>query len=353
MTAGGMRRRRRHGRLGAAGAVAAVLALATLALAGSVGAGSKANIRIALVLPDYAQNAAILDVKNGAEAEAKKEGGVEVITTGNISADALVKAFEDAIAAKVDVIVYDTIDGKAVSPAIEKANKAGIPVVCYISCGIRGKHASKIEFDWVGIGRTEGVWLAKQLKAGVAKNGGTPVYVQVDTSKADPAVAAIYKGRDAAIKAAGVNPKKVITPPTNWDRAKGLTYATDVLTANPRIDAMTCNADSIALSCWQAMKAAGRTDIPFSGANGDCANLASILKGEQGFSVILFLKSGGAVAMKTAIAVAKGKPYQKAGTVPIQGVDRTLAERILAGTAKVPAGLDTLDRLKKAKAGCK
>ena len=55
---------------------------------------------------------------------------------------------------------------------------------------------------------------------------------------------------------------------------------------------MTCNADSIALSCWQAMKAAGRTDIPFSGANGDCANLASILKGEQGFSVILFLEVG-------------------------------------------------------------
>jgi ABC-type sugar transport system substrate-binding protein len=333
--------------------VLVVLSVAALVLTGSVGASSKANIRVALVLPDYAQNPAILDVKLGAEAEAKKIGGVEVITTGSISADNLVKAFEDAIAAKVDVIVYDTIDGKAISPAIEKANKAGIPVVCYVSCGVRGKHASKIVFDWVGIGKAEGVWLGKMLKAGAAKNGGTPVYVQVDTSKADPAVAAIYKGRNDAIKAAGVTPKSVVTPPTNWDRAKGLAYATDVLTGNPRIDAMTCNADSIALSCWQAMKAAGRTDIPFSGANGDCANLASILKGEQGFSVILFLKSGGGVAMKTAIAVAKGQKYAKSGIVPIQGVDKTLAENILSGKTKVPAGLDTLERLKKAKAGCK
>lgn len=348
MTAG----RKRHVRLALAAAVVAGAASA-LMLASSVGAGSAAKIRVALVLPDFAQNPAILDVKKGGEAEAKKLGNVEVITTGNISADGLVKAIEDAIAAKVDVILYDTIDGKATSPAIEKANKAGIPVVCYISCATRGKHAAKIEFDWVGIGRVEGTWLGKQLKLGKQKNGGTPVYAVVDTSKADPSVAGIYRGRDAAIRAAGVKPKVVSTPPTNWDRAKGLTYATDLLTANPRIDAMTCNADTIALACWQAMKAAGRTDIPFSGANGDCVNLASILKGEQDFSVILFLKSGAAVGMDTAVKVARKQPYKKAGIVPIQGIDRALALRVLSGKAKVPAGLDTLERLKKAKAGCK
>ena len=347
-----VRKRRTH--LRRAGYLAAATAVAaSLVLVGAVGAGGPAKVRIALVLPDFAQNAAILDVKKGAEAAAKTLGNVEVITTGNISADGQVRAIETAIAADVDVILYDTIDGKALSPAIEKANRAGIPVVCYISCALRGKHASKIEFDWVGIGRAEGKWLGRQLKAGQQKRGGTPVYAVVDTSKADPAVAGIYRGRDAAIRAAGVRPKVVSTPPTNWDRAKGLTYATDLLTANPRIDAMTCNADSIALSCWQAMKAAGRTDIPYSGANGDCVNLASILKGEQGFSVILFLKSGGAVAMQTAVKVARKQRYNKAGVVPIQGVDRPLAQRILSGKAKVPAGLDTLERLKKARAGCK
>lgn len=342
-----------RGRVGYWVAAAVVAAAAMLIQVGTVGAQSGAKIRIALVLPDFAQNPAILDVKKGAEAAAKKLGNVEVITTGNISAEGQVKAIETAIAADVDVILYDTIDGKAISPAIEKANKAGIPVVCYISCAIRGKHVSKIEFDWVGIGTVEGTWLGKQLKAGQQKRGGTPVYASVDTSQADPAVAGIYKGRDAAIRAAGVKPKVVITPPTNWDRAKGLTYATDLLTANPRIDAMTCNGDNIALSCWQAMKAAGRTDIPISGVNGDCANLASILRGEQGFSVILFLKSGGAVAMDTAVRVARKQPYKKALVVPIQGVDRALAQAILSGKAKVPAGLDTLERLKKARAGCK
>ena len=334
-----------------------VVSIAALITASTVTGATQATgakkLRIALVLPDYSQNPAILDVKKGAEAAAKTLGDVEVLTTGNISAEGQVKAFEDAIALKVDVIMYDTIDGKALSPAVIKANKAGIPVVCYVSCAARGEHAAKIEFDWFGIGKVEGAWLAKQLKAGQAKDGGTPVFAQVDTSKADPAVALIYKGRSAAIAAAGVKPKFAITPPTNWDRAKGLTYATDLLTANPRIDAMTCNADSIALSCYQAMKAAGRTSIPYSGANGDCVNLAAVLKGQQGYSVILFLKSGGAVAMDTAVRVGRKQPYKASGIVPIQGIDQALAKAILSGEAHVPAGLDTLIRLKAAQAGCK
>jgi ribose transport system substrate-binding protein len=320
--------------------------------AGSAAAAGK-TIRVALVLPDYAQNPAILDVKKGAEAAAKALGGVTVMTTGNISAEGQVKAVEDAIAAKVDVIMYDTIDGKAMTPAIVKANNAGIPVVCYVSCAVGGKHKAKIVFNWFGIGHVEGMWLGKMLKAGQQQNGGTPVFGVVDTSKADPAVALIYKGRNAAIAAAGVKPKVVTTPPTNWDRAKGLTYATDLLTANPRIDAMTCNADSIALSCYQAMKAAGRPNIPYSGANGDCPNLAAVLKGQQGYSVILFLKSGGVLAMNTAVAVGRGQPYKAAGVVPIQGIDRALGESILTGKTKVAPGLDTLQRLKAARAGCK
>jgi ribose transport system substrate-binding protein len=338
----------------------AVLAAATVALslavvtaAGASGKTSSKTIRIALVLPDYAQNPAILDVKKGAEAEAKKIGGIQVLTTGNISAEGQVKAIEDAIASKVDVILYDTIDGKATAPAIAKANAAGIPVVCYVSCAVSGQHKAKIVFNWFGIGKVEGQWLGKQLKAGQKKSGGTPVFGVVDTSKADPSVALIYKGRNAAIAAAGVKPKVVATPPTNWDRAKGLTYATDLLTANPRVDAMTCNADTIALSCYQAMKAAGRTDIPYSGANGDCVNLQAVLNGQQGYSVILFLKSGAVLAVDTAAAVALHKPYKASGTVPIQGIDHATAESILSGKTKVAAGLDTLQRLKAAKAGCK
>jgi ABC-type sugar transport system substrate-binding protein len=332
---------------------AAAVAAAAAAASSATNTASANPIRVALVLPDYSQNPAILDVKKGAEATAKTLGNVKVITTGNISAEGEVKAVEDAIASKVDVIVYDTIDGKAMAPAIAKANAAGIPVVCYVSCSVSGKHKAKIIFDWFAIGKTEGQWLGKELKAGQQKDGGTPVFGVVDTSKADPAVAIIYKGRNAAIAAAGVHPKVVTTPPTNWDAAKGLTYATDLLTANPRIDAMTCNADSIALACYQAMKAAGRTDIPYSGANGDCKNLAAVLSGQQGFSVILFLKSGAVIAMKTAVAIARHQPYKAAGVVPIEGIDQATAQAFLSGKKKVPAGLDTLQRLKAAKAGCK
>jgi hypothetical protein len=57
--------------------------------------------------------------------------------------------------------------------------------------------------------------------------------------------------------------------------------------------------------------------------------------------------------MKTAIEVGRGQPFKAAGVVPIQGIDRTLGQSILAGKTKVAPGLDTLQRLKAARAGCK
>jgi ABC-type sugar transport system substrate-binding protein len=313
---------------------------------------SQADLRIALILPDFTKNSAILGVKQGAEDAAKKLG-VTLITTGAGSADGQVKAVEDAIAAKVDAIVYDSISGDAFTNAVKEANKAGIPVVCYVSCAPGGKHASKIDFDFKAIGVPQGRWAGKALLAAQKKDGGTPVLAVVDTDKTDLAVAEIYKGFYQGIKESGVKYKQVISPPTAWDPAKGLRYASDLLASNPRIDVLYCNADTIALACYQAMKAAGRTDIPFNGANGDCANLKLLLEGRQAYDVILFLKAGATPALQTAVKAAQGKPVPASGKVPIQGLSTADAKAILAGTKKAPAGLNTRDLLKAAQAGCK
>jgi ABC-type sugar transport system substrate-binding protein len=313
---------------------------------------SQADVRIALILPDFTKNSAILGVKQGADDAAKKLG-VTLITTGSGSADGQVKAVENAIAAKVDAILYDSISGDAFTNAVKEANKAGIPVVCYVACAPGGKHASKIDFDFKGIGVPLGEWAGKALLAGQKKDGGTPVLAIVDTNKTDLAVKEIYKGFYEGIKKSGVKYKQVMSPPTAWDPAKGLTYAGSLLASNPRIDVLYCNADTIALACYQAMKAAGRTNIPFAGANGDCPNLKLLLDGIQAYEVILFLKAGAAPALEAALKAAQGKPVAATGKVPIQGLTTAQAKAILAGTTKAPAGLPTREMLKAAQAGCK
>ncbi len=337
------------------GVVLVVFAALAVLLVGAASGQSRAakdNLRIALILPDFTKNSAILGVKQGAEDEAKKLGNVTLITTGSGSADGQVKAVENAIAAKVDAILYDSISGNAFTNAVKEANKAGIPVVCYVSCAPGGKQASKIDFDFKAIGVPLGKWTGRTLIAAQKKNGGTPVLAIVDTDKTDIAVAQIYAGFNEALKATGVKYKQVMSPPTSWDPSKGLSYAGDLLTANPRIDALYCNADSIALACYQALKAAGRTDIPFYGANGDCTNLKLLLEGRQSYDVILFLRAGAAPALDTAVKAAQGKPVPATGKVPIQGLSTADAKAILAGTKKAPAGLNTQELLKAAQAGC-
>ena len=197
----------------------AVAALGVGAASGQNRAG-QADLRIALILPDFTKNSAILGVKQGADDAAKKLG-VTLITTGSGSADGQVKAVENAIAAKVDAILYDSISGGAFTNAVKEANKAGIPVVCYVSCAPGGKHASKIDFDFKAIGVPQGQWAGKMLLAAQKKDGGTPVLAIVDTDKTDLAVADIYKGFYEGLKASGVKYKQVMSPPTSWDPLQG------------------------------------------------------------------------------------------------------------------------------------
>src|SRR5205823_7744722 len=209
-----------------------ILALGVVA-AGAQGSSTSpsskaAKYRIALILPDFTANELILDQKNGAVA-AGKRNGVTLMITGSGSAETQVKAVQDAIGAKVDAIVYNTIDAKAMATAIKQANDANIPVICSNSC-TTGKHAVKVTFNYSIMGRLAGKWLGKQLPGGKGTLG------IVDTSRADASVQQIYAGLYAGLKADHASPKIKISPPTNWDPAKALTVSANFLTANPNLD---------------------------------------------------------------------------------------------------------------------
>ena len=127
--------------------------LITLGFAVSVAASGQAasaqDIRIGFVLPELS-NEAILDLDIGARARAEQLGNVEILTTGSYSGEDQAAAVENYIAAGVDILAYDTIDAAAVGPAIVKANKAGIIVICVFSCGSTGEQVTFMSADWTG-----------------------------------------------------------------------------------------------------------------------------------------------------------------------------------------------------------
>src|SRR5690242_8582722 len=127
-------------------AFAAAGVLVTAAIASSersaTRTGATSNYRIGLVLPDLS-NLYIAGIRDGAEAEAKKVGAT-ILVKGTNDAAGQANALQSYVGAKVNAIVVDAIDGHAIAPAIESANKANIPVIAIQSNVYGGKVATFI-----------------------------------------------------------------------------------------------------------------------------------------------------------------------------------------------------------------
>ena len=312
------------------------------------GANAADKIRIGLVLPELS-NEAIADIDKGARAHAEELGTVEILTTGSYNGEEQAKAVENYIASKVDVIAYDSIDAAAVGPAIVKANAAGIPVIGIFSLGSTGKHLSFLTPDFRENGRINGRWMAKKL-------GPTGIVAHVEGNPADAAGADLTAGFLEGLAEGGIK-KTVAQAPSNWDREKAMGIATDMLTAHPDIQGIYGANDDVAMGVVQAARANGRLkDVLITGHNGTCEALASVIKGDLDFTVMLFSKPIGALMVDTALKGLKKEPVPEKIAGPSFGVDTETANGILGGTYKdVPDNVaaEVKQRLEAAKAGCK
>ena len=328
--------------------------LLTLGVAVSVAAfGQSANadhkvIRIGLVLPELS-NEAILDIDIGARKRVEELGGIDLQTTGTYSGEEQAKAMENYIAAGVDVLAYDSIDGAATGPAVVQANEAGIPVLSIFSRGSKGEDVSFLSADWEANGRIVGEWLAKHL-------GPDSIVAHVEGNPADEAGALLTVGFLKGIRANGIA-DTVAQAPSNWDREKAMNIATDMLTARPDIEGIYGTNDDVAMGVLQAAKLAGLADqVTVVGHNGTCEALASVLKGELDFTNMIFARAIGADMIDAAIKIMHNEEVPDFIAMKVLGMDTAWANGILDGSREdPPANLaeETKERLERAQGGCK
>ena len=306
------------------------------------------GIRIGLVLPELS-NAAINDIAIGAKKRANEIGNIEILLTGTYSGEEQAKAVENYIAAGVDLIAYDSIDAAAVGPAIVKANKANIPVIGVISAASSGEMVTFITPDFCENGRLIGSWMSKTL----GRNG---IVSHVEGNPADAAGACLTKGFLAGLKENGIQ-GTVSQAPSNWARQKGMQVAENMLTSRPDLQGIYGANDDVAMGVLQAVRAAGRLgDVLVAGHNGTCEALASMLKGDLDFTVLLFNQPLGALMIDKAVDVLNGKKIPDFLGAPVLGLDAVWAKQIVAGTRDgLPGNIaqEVKDRLKAASAGCK
>lgn len=318
---------------------------ALIVSAGDVVAQDK--LRIGLVLPDLS-NEAIADIDVGARARADELGTVEILTTGTYSGEEQAKAVENYVAMGVDLIAYDSIDAAAVGPAVVKANEAGVPVISVISAASSGELVSFITPDFTENGRIIGRWMARQL-------GPDGVVAHVEGNPADAAGAALTRGFTEGLAENGID-EIVAMAPSDWDRERGMTVASNILTAHPNLEGLYGANDDVAMGALQAVKGMGRKDqVLLAGHNGTCEALAAMLRDDLDFTVMLFNRPLGALMVDVALEVSEGKDVSEFIPAPVLGLDKDWAKAILDGTGEAPPEIvraEVQARLEAARDGC-
>lgn len=313
----------------------------------SNGVMAQEKIRIGMVLPDLS-NQIIADIDAGARARAEELGNVEVLTSATYSGEEQAQGVENYVVQQVDAIIYDSIDAAAVGPAIAKANEAGIPVVAILAGATGAKNDSYIAPNFNENGRIIGRWMAAQL-------GPEGVVAHVEGNPADVSGADLTRGYSEGLAEGGIN-ALVASAPSNWERERALAVASDILTANPNLQGLYGANDDVAMGALQALNASGRADqVLLAGHNGTCEALASMLEGGLDFTVMLFNRPAGALAVDTAIALIKGEAVEENIAAPVFGIDAATAQAIAAGQdADVPEALkpEVTERVMAAKNGC-
>lgn len=208
-----------------------------------------------------------------------------------------VSQVEDRIAQGDDAIIIAVQETKALIPAIEQANEAGIPVVAVDKAAEGGKFESVIMTDNIVAAYDGGKWVAEQI-------GGKGKVLVIEGA---PGGQTAMDRKAGAEKALAEYPDiEVIALTGEWQTAKGQSVTEDTLTAHPDLAGIFASNDMMAIGAVTAL-AAANVDIPVCGFDAIPAALEMVQDGRLGATVAQFPGKMGFLGVEYAVRVVNGE----------------------------------------------
>ncbi len=252
--------------------------------------------------------------------EAAIVGALNAAGATYVSADAQASSakqladIESLIAQGVDALIVLAQDSQAISPAMQAAADAGIPVIAYDRL-IEDPNAFYITFDNIEVGRMQA---RAVLEAAPEGN-----YVMIKGANTDPNSDFLRGGQQEVIQAAIDSGAITIVGETytdGWLPANAQRSMEQILVANNNdVDAVIASNDGMAGGVVAALAAVGLDGIPVSGQDGDHAALNRVALGTQTVSVWKDSRELGRVAGEVAVALANGTALDAVpGAAPFQ-----------------------------------
>uniref|UniRef100_UPI00398C2FC0 substrate-binding domain-containing protein n=1 Tax=Herbaspirillum frisingense TaxID=92645 RepID=UPI00398C2FC0 len=241
---------------------------------------------------------------------AVQDGTVQVtVFDGNYDALTQSNQFDTMILQKYDAIIFVPIDLKAGAAPVQKAVKAGIPVIGSNTRVQGDVLTSYVGNDDVVAGRLEAEALMKSI-------GGKGNIVMIEGPIGQSAQIERARGNDEVL--ARYKDVKVLARKTgNWSRAESMALMENWLTAHPgQIKGVLAQNDDEALGALQAIKAKGidpRT-IPVVGIDGIADAIAAVKRGEM-VTQFQDAQAQAQGALDVALRAIKGPSYQPRSTI--------------------------------------
>lgn len=233
---------------------------------------------------------------------------------------------EEFIKMKADAILISPKVATTLTPAVNKAFDAGIPVFVLDRDLVNDRYTQFIGGDNKLIGRAAGAYAVNYL-GGPGKAAGNVVEIW-GGSASTPAQDRHSGFHEIIDKEPGI---KMVTKPNDgdWKQDKGYELMAEALDQNEKIDLVYAHNDPMAYGAYMAAKDMGREkNIAFLGIDGIPEE--GIKWVHEGILTATFLyKTPGDEGIRQALNLLKGGKIEKRVTLPTMTIDKNNAEKIL------------------------
>ncbi|MFF8522172.1 substrate-binding domain-containing protein [Streptomyces werraensis] len=295
--------------------IAAVVAVAvvgaTSLLHNDSSAAAKPKIGLSL---STLNNPFFVQIRDGAEEEAKKLGVDLTVTDAQNDASQQANQLQNFTSGSLDAVVVNPVDSDAAGPSVRGANKADIPVVA-VDRGVNKADTSAL----VASDNVEGGALGAKALAEKLGGKGTIVILQgqAGTSASRERGAGFAEGlKDYP----GI--KVVAKQPADFDRTKGLDVMTNLLQAHPDIDGVFAENDEMALGAIKALGSKAGKSVQVVGFDGTPDGLKAVQAGTLYASVAQQPSELGRIAVRNALRAAEDEKVEKMVKVPVKVVTK-------------------------------
>lgn len=214
------------------------------------------------------------------------------------------RQIDSLVKTKVDLLVVAPSDVKTVAPAIERAYRAGIPVILYDRMIESTHYTAYIGTDNVAIGKEVADYLAHQLQ-------GRGTVVEITGERGSTPVADRHRGFMQGMKA--FPQIQVVTLEGDWNLAGAKKLMRQYMDAGKPVDAVFGHNDAEAWGAQQAAKEKNRDKqmlfVGIDGLPGENQGVDLVDKGVMTASYIYPTK--GETIVPLAMNILQGKPYKR------------------------------------------